>query len=147
SYSSTPPDAGGLSTRSVWSGGSSVPRTTDTYGVDGSGRIWKTPAISSIWNTDDDKIGSVTERATGQLDSLIYDGLGNRVLTLYGANGSAGPLLTLDDVFELKRSGSGAVIEGRCRLRADARLIGDLVRGPTGARTATFYLEDAVGSI
>jgi RHS repeat-associated protein len=121
---------------------------TDTYATDGLGRIVETPAVT-MRMTDDSKIGSVTQKANGQLDTLLYDGLGNRVLTLSGTRGSAGSLLEFDDLFELKRDGtnSTAGTEGRCRLRAGDRLIGDVVRRGTSARTATFYLEDNVHSI
>src|SRR6185436_10244190 len=37
--------------------------------------------------------------------------------------------------------------EGRCRLRAGERLVGDVVRTGTASRTATFYLEDNVHSV
>jgi RHS repeat-associated protein len=91
----------------------------------------------------------VIEKATGQLDTMLYDGMGQRVLTIYGNNGSAGTLLSLDDVFELRRDDSGT--EGRCRVTAGDTLVGDVVRTitPSGAssRDATFYLQDNVKSV
>src|SRR5262249_24941193 len=116
--------------------------------VDGFGRVNDTPAISMRW-ADDDRIGSITEKATGQLDMILYDGLGRRVFTLYGTNGSNGTRVTLDDLFDMKRDGTNSVAGtgGRCRLRAGGKLVGDVVRTGSAARTATFYLEDNVHSI
>jgi len=121
---------------------------TDTYQVDAFGRVSDTPAVS-IRMTDDSRVGSITEKANGQIDTLIYDGLGARVLTRYGSRGSAGSLLEIGDLFELKRDGtnSTAGTVGRCRLRSGDRLVGDIVRSGTAARTATFYLEDGVHSV
>jgi RHS repeat-associated protein len=143
-YTSTAPDASGASTRAMAVNGSGFENYTDAYQVDGFGRVRDTPAVS-ITTTDDDKLGAVTEKATGQVDTLVYDGNGARVLTVYGANGSAGTLLTLDDLFEVRRDASGT--EERCRLRAGGRLIGDVVSSGTTTRTASFYLEDNAHSV
>jgi RHS repeat-associated protein len=137
-----------VTARTVTTTGSGGPTSTDAYAFDRFGRVWDTPAISARL-TDDDQIGSLTEKDSGRIDTLVYDGFGNRLLTLFDAEGSAGTLLTLGDVFELRRDGSGnpSTAESRCRLRAGGRLIGDIVRVGSGARTATFYLEDNVHSV
>jgi RHS repeat-associated protein len=143
-YGKTTPDANGAYNRTISGSGTGVTTFTHTYKADSFGRIFDTPVIS-IKNTQDDKIGSITEKSNGRLNTFIYDGQSRRVLTLFGTNGSAGTLLTLDDLFEVKRDSSGT--EGRCRISAGGILVGDVVRRGTAARTATFYLTDNVGSV
>lgn len=121
--------------------------TFDAYKFDLLGRALETPAASIVM-ADDDKPAKVTE-ANGQVDTLIYDALGNRIMTLYGANGSAGSLVTLDGQFELKRDAArtAATTQARCRLNANGRVVGDVVRVGAGQRTGTFYFEDIVHSV
>jgi len=75
---------------------------TSVWRRNGLGRVSDTPAVS-IRMTDDSRVGSITEKANGQIDTLIYDGLGARVLTLYGSRGSAGSLLERLDTVKVIR--------------------------------------------
>jgi RHS repeat-associated protein len=141
--------SGGLLTaRTVRTKRGTNPSQTDTYRVDAYGRMVETPAVN-IRMTDDDRIGSITQKSNGQVDTVMYDGLGDRVFTLFGDRGSAGSVLEFSDIFELKRDGTNSTTgtEGRCRLRAGDRLVGDVVRKGTASRTATFYLVDNVHSV
>jgi len=118
--------------------------TSEAYRHDAWGRVTNTPAVGLTYDPAD-KVVQLVETATGQIDTLKHDALGNRVLTILGSNGSAGSLLTLDDMFELKRTAT--VTEGRCRLRAEGAIVGDVVRTNGAARTAAFYLANTVGSV
>jgi RHS repeat-associated protein len=118
--------------------------TPDSYVHDEFGRVTNTPAAKFTYDALD-QVVQLTEVGSNQVDLLKHDAFGNRVLTVYGANGSAGSLVNLNDLFELKRSGS--TTEGRCRLRVGGKTVGDVVRTNTAARTATFYLTNAVGSV
>jgi RHS repeat-associated protein len=115
---------------------------TDTYSFDGFGRVFDTPAVSVVMS-EDDHIVRVIEKTGSRVDDVAYDGSGQRVLTLFGTN-SGDTLLTLDDLFELRRGAAGS--ESRCRLHVDGRVLGDIVTSADGRRP-TFYLEDNVGSI
>jgi RHS repeat-associated protein len=139
---------GELTARTVTTKRGTQAAQTDTYQVDAIGRVFDTPAVS-IRMTDDSRIGSVTRKSNGQVDTLVYDGLGSRVLTVLGSRGSAGTLLEFDELFELKRDGTNSTggTEGRCRLRAGDRLVGDVIRTGTAARTAVYYLADNVHSV
>jgi RHS repeat-associated protein len=117
----------------------------DIYVHDSWGRVKRTPALRSIGYDANDEVTSLVEASNNQSDTIIRDPFGSRVLTVYGSSGSVGSLVSLDDVYELKRV--GGIAEGRCRLRADGKLVGDIVTTNGGARTATFYLANLAGTI
>jgi RHS repeat-associated protein len=117
----------------------------ENYLIDLWGRTSETPAVKLTYNPLDELSTVVEKLAGNQSNALKRDGFGNRVMTVYGASGTAGTLLTLGKNFELKRTST--LTEGRCRISDGKRVVGDVVRTNNGARTATFYLTDAVGSV
>jgi RHS repeat-associated protein len=120
---------------------------TDTYQVDQWGRTYDTPAVTLTYDASDE-ITTVVEKANGnQTDTIIHDGLGNRVATTYG-NGSGGDyLLTLmGGLYEYRFTAATGGREERCRLVVDGRTEGDVVTSNTAGRSATFYLTDNLGS-
>lgn len=115
----------------------------DTYLMDELGRTFDTPAASFVWNAED-KIVGVTEKATGARDTIVYDGMGQRVLTLF-SGGDAGKLVTLDSLYELSWDAAFNVNERR-HLFADGHMVGDII-GSSPPYSGTFYLEDNTRSV
>jgi RHS repeat-associated protein len=125
--------------------------TTDGYWTDWWGRTTNSPTLSIGFN-DLDELDWQADSTTGQFHAVIHNGFGQRVVSTTGNPVTAGSTVsyvaTLDDLFEFSYSYATNSYEERCRLQAAGNLIGDVVRTSNGGgRTATFYLEDQVGSV
>ena len=76
--------------------------TTDHYQVDGFGRIYDTPIVST-WMTDDDQPGVITAKGANRVDTLVYDAAGRRALAMFGDQSVEWSWydVTLDNLFEM----------------------------------------------
>jgi RHS repeat-associated protein len=146
-YGTTPTAAGGY-TRTVSFGGSTGAPYTDSYQSDSWGRIFDTPAVALTYDAADE-ITQIMEKSSGRFDAFYHDGFGGRLVTTYGNPFDGQPwsqLFTYDDLAEVSNGSAGR--EERCRVRANGKLIAELVRTTdTNARAGTFYLTDKVGSV
>jgi RHS repeat-associated protein len=125
------------------SGGTAL---TDLYSVDGWGRTTDTPAVGLTYDAGD-QIINVLEKSGSRQSTLIYDGLGNRVATTYGVAPGGDYLLTLmHGLYEYRFTAATGEKEDRCRVMVDGRAVGDVVTSSTVGRSATFYLNDNMGS-
>jgi RHS repeat-associated protein len=144
----TAPSGTGAYERRLTSTLSSSPSYEDRYRADAWGRIYDTPAIALTYNAADEVVGA-TEKSNGQAYSIYRDAQGSRVVTTYGNPSNGQPwaaLYTFDDLTEYKNSSSG--VEERSRIRANGKLVGELVRtSDVPSRTANFYLVDNVGNV
>jgi RHS repeat-associated protein len=134
-------------TKTIAVGG--VTTGTDNYSIDQWGRIYDTPAATLTYDAADE-VTSVIEKGNGnQADKVIHDGLGNRLATTYGSTPGGSYLLTLmGDLYEFRYTSGANTKEERCRLVADGKVVGDVVRASvTTPPTSTFYLSDNVGSV
>jgi RHS repeat-associated protein len=141
-------NADGGYTRTVSFAGNAGAPYTDSYRADPWGRITDTPAISLTYDAADE-VTAITEKSNNQADAFYHDGFGGRLVTTYGNPFDGRPwsqLFTYDDLAEVRNGSAGK--EERCRVRANGKLIGELVRTTdTPTRAATFYLTDRVGSV
>ena len=132
--------------------------SSQTYYYDKWGRLYGTPVAVLDYNAADEVIGireindpgsgGGSGGVTGPYDTIRRDGFGRRLVTSYAdlSNQITATLYTFDDLAEIRSSSAGT--EERCRLTANGKLVGELVRSSnTSTRTGTFYLADNVGSV
>jgi RHS repeat-associated protein len=135
----------GSRTATVTQGGGGTLVRTDTFKVDLWGRIFDTPSASMGYDALDE-LTSMTEKATGQVDTVRHNALGERMVTVNSNGDPYSVLYTLGDLYEFSTTATGST--ERCRVRVGNKLIGELVRtGDVADRSSTFYLTDNVGSV
>jgi RHS repeat-associated protein len=133
-------------TVSVVRGGVTV--GNDSYRFDQWGRVFDTPAVYIAYDALD-SVTSVTEKATGRNDMFRVDGFGKKLYAWFGNPFDGQPFRErweLDDLYEFTSGNSESPAE-RYHLRANGKLIADIVHTYMAPLTASFYLTDPVGSV
>jgi RHS repeat-associated protein len=120
---------------------------TDNYQVDVWGRMSDTPGTTLTYNASDEVISAIEKVNGNQVDTIIHDGLGERVATTYGSSGSYRVTL-MNGRYQLAYNAATGTYEERCRFLANGKIVGDQVKTASTVRSATtFYLTDKVGSV